>query len=66
MTGDVVNLRTARKRKARAAREAEAAQNRVVYGQTKAEKEARKANADLARHRLDQLQRTPRDDDGSR
>lgn len=35
--GDVVNLRTARKRKARSEREREAAGNRALHGRTKAE-----------------------------
>ena len=64
MSGDVVNLRTIRKRKARSEREAKAAQNRVVFGQTKADKQARKANAEIERRRLDQLRRETRDDDG--
>ncbi len=65
MTGNVVNLRMARKRKARAEREVKAAENRVIFGETKAQKLARKANADIDRRRLDQLQRQePADDDG--
>ena len=63
MSGDVVNLRTARKRKARQSQEKKAAQNRVVFGQTKAEKQARKANTEIARRRHDQLQRQPSDGD---
>jgi hypothetical protein len=35
---EIVNLRTVRKQKARAGREAEAAQNRALFGRTKAEK----------------------------
>lgn len=63
MTGDIINLRTARKRKARAEREAEAAQNRVVFGQTKAEKQARQASKDLDQRRLDQSKRESAGDD---
>jgi len=63
MSGDIINLRTARKRKARQERVAKAVQNRVVFGQTRAEKQARKANAEIARRRLDQLQREPGDGD---
>lgn len=37
---DVVNLRTARKVRARADREVEAAANRAKHGRTKAEKQA--------------------------
>lgn len=62
--GDVVNLRLARKRKARALDERIAAENRAVHGRTKAEKlaermEARRAENTLDGHRLD---RRPRDD----
>lgn len=63
MTGDIINLRTARKRKARAEREAVAAQNRVVFGQTKAEKQARQASKDLDQRRLDQSKRESAGDD---
>ncbi len=35
--GDVVNLRTARKRKARADKERQAAENRILHGRTKSE-----------------------------
>ncbi|MEP3197460.1 MAG: DUF4169 family protein [Lentilitoribacter sp.] len=38
MTGDVVNLRMARKRKHRAKKEADAEQNRISFGRTKQEK----------------------------
>lgn len=40
MTGEVVNLRQARKRKNRAEKEAKAEENRVAFGRTKAEKQA--------------------------
>lgn len=62
MTGNVVNLRTARKQQARAKKAAQAAENRVVFGQTKAEKAARRANAELEARRLDQLKREAPDD----
>lgn len=53
---EVINLRLARKAKARTEAEGRAAQNRAVHGQTKAEKqrrqaEARRAARDLAAHR---------------
>lgn len=59
--GDVVNLRQARKRKAREAAETTAAENRVRFGRTGAEKifEARKrreADTHLERGRLEQPQ----------
>ncbi len=46
---DIINLRTARKQKVRAGKEAQAAQNRVLFGRTKSEKlieVAAKAKAD--------------------
>ncbi|MAZ84890.1 MAG: hypothetical protein CME90_15000 [Hoeflea sp.] len=39
MAGDVVNLRTARKRKERKDRETKAEQNRISFGRTKAERQ---------------------------
>ena len=56
---EIINLRRARKQKARADKEARAAQNRTVFGRTGAEKERTKAERDLAAHRLE----TPRPDD---
>jgi len=38
MTGKVVNLRQARKRRARAEKERKAEQNRIRFGRTKAER----------------------------
>lgn len=35
---DIINLRSARKQKARADKEAQSAQNRILFGRTKAEK----------------------------
>ena len=63
-TGNVVNLNKARKQKARAQKEERAAQNRLKFGQSKAEREitsAQTKNADrkLDRHLLD------KDDDSS-
>ena len=46
---DIINLRSARKQKARADKDAQAQQNRVLFGRTKAEKlkqAAEKAQAD--------------------
>ncbi len=50
---DIVNLRTARKRKARDAKDALAAENRVKFGRTKAEKDLNKAKAALETKRID-------------
>jgi hypothetical protein len=54
---DIVNLRTARKHKARAEKERVAEQNRAVHGRSKAERErdrltAEKAESFIEGHRL--------------
>ncbi|KQV38512.1 MULTISPECIES: DUF4169 family protein [unclassified Rhizobium] len=48
MTGDVVNLRQFRKRKARDEKETRAEQNRISFGRTKAEKNLTRALNDKA------------------
>jgi hypothetical protein len=50
---DIVNLRRARKAKARVAREKEAEANRVAFGRTRAEKDASGADRTLAAKVLD-------------
>lgn len=50
---DIVNLRTARKRKAREAADKDAAANRAAFGQTKAEKLKRAAETQKATRELD-------------
>ena len=57
---EIVNLRQARKQKARAEKEARANENRIAFGRTKAEKNLSQAEQDLARSRLDSHKR---DDD---
>lgn len=59
MSGEVVNLRRARKAKARAQAEKTAAENRVAYGLSKADKALRQARDDLAARRLDGHFREP-------
>lgn len=54
---EIVNLRQARKAKARAQREAGAAANRAKFGRTKAEKDAEEAKRELARRQLDSHKR---------
>ena len=54
---EIVNLRQARKQKARAEKEARATENRVSFGRTKAEKKLSQAEQDLAKSRLDSHQR---------
>ncbi len=56
---EIINLRQARKNKARAEKEARAEQNRVSFGRTKAEKKLTKAELDLAQSRLDSHKRDP-------
>ena len=50
---EIINLRQARKKKARADKEARAEQNRVSFGRTKAEKTLTKTEQDLAKSRLE-------------
>ena len=51
--GDLVNLRRARKSRARADAASEADAKRVAFGRTKAEKSLTKAERDLAERRID-------------
>ncbi|WP_316354534.1 DUF4169 family protein [Devosia sp.] len=50
---EIINLRNARKQKARAAKDVQAAQNRVLFGQTKAEKLRQAAEKALAEKRIE-------------
>jgi hypothetical protein len=54
MTGDVVNLRQVRKRKARAEKDRNAEQNRISFGRTKDEKSLTGKLNDKAEKSLDQ------------
>ena len=65
MTGEVVNLRRARKVRDRAERETVAAANRVAFGRTKAERETRSVEAARSERRLDGHRLVPRDGDGA-
>jgi uncharacterized protein DUF4169 len=56
---EIINLRQARKQKARAEKEVRADANRVSFGRTKAEKMLTKAEQDLAKSRLDAHRRDP-------
>ncbi len=53
MPADLINLRRARKQRDRAAREEQAAANRVKFGRTKAERQQTAAIDHLDRRRLD-------------
>ena len=57
MSAEIVNLRRARKSKARAGKQAEAAANRIKFGRSKAERTREAANAELHRRRLDSHRR---------
>ena len=59
MTGEVVNLRTARKAKGKAAKATEAAQNRAVFGRSKAERTTTSAELDRLSAVLDAHKREP-------
>ena len=54
---EIVNLRLARKARARAAKEADAAANRVAFGRSKAERNAAKTDAARAARLLDGAKR---------
>ncbi|NNC00885.1 DUF4169 family protein [Corallococcus exiguus] len=58
----IVNLRQARKRKARADKEARADENRVAFGRTKEERQLSDAKRAIEARKLDGHRR---DDDGS-
>jgi len=67
MSAEIVNLRRARKARARTDREKEAEANRAKFGRTKAERRQSDAETELADKRLDALKLTPQgtDEDGS-
>ena len=50
---DIVNLRQARKRKARAEKESQAQANRVAFGRTKDERRLSEARTELETRRLE-------------
>ncbi len=57
MPAEIVNLRRARKEKARAEKDREAEANRIAFGRTKAEKQATKAEQEVAGRKLDSHKR---------
>ncbi|MGW9232822.1 DUF4169 family protein [Pseudorhizobium sp. NPDC055634] len=62
MSGDVVNLRQARKARQRLDKERQADQNRLAFGRSKAEKTLTKALNQKAERTLDQGKLEKRDD----
>lgn len=63
MAAEIVNLRQARKAKARNEKERQAEQNRLTFGRTKAEKSLTRALNEQASRRLDQGRIGPSSDD---
>jgi GAF domain-containing protein len=65
MSAEIVNLRLARKAKARSEKERQAEQNRISFGRTKQEKTLTRALNEKAEKRLDQgrIERTGPSDD---
>ena len=59
MAAEIVNLRTARKARARAAAATEADTNRAAHGRTKAERKASADETDRRTRTLDGAQREP-------
>lgn len=64
MAAEIVNLRKARKARDRVAKEKRAAENRVRFGRTKAERALTKAEETLASRRLDARLRENGEDGG--
>lgn len=62
--GDLVNLNRVRKARDKAAEKAEAAQNRVAHGLTKAERTEVEAEAERRAQALDGAKRERPDDEG--
>ena len=56
---EIINLRQARKARARTEKEAAAAANRARFGRTKAEKQAEDAKRELTQKQLDSHKREP-------
>jgi hypothetical protein len=62
VSGNIVNLRTFRKRKERAEREAEATANRALHGRTKGERRLEDTRRDAADRAHDGRRLDPGDD----
>jgi hypothetical protein len=61
---EIISLSKARKAKARAEKDQLAAENRVKFGRTKAEKQLDKARDTLATNRIESHRRNPDDSEG--
>jgi hypothetical protein len=62
MSGEIINLRKARKARKRQDKDARAAENRVAFGRTKAERTVVKAESERAERRIDAHLRAPAKD----
>ena len=64
MTGDVINLRRARKAKARVEQDKKSAENRAYFGRSKAEKQRTEQTREKIKRELDQARivHTPGDE----
>jgi hypothetical protein len=60
---DIINFNKARKRRAKEEAARQAAENRVRFGRTKAQKESEATAAEEAQKKLDQLKREPPPED---
>ncbi len=65
MTAEITNLRKARKLRARAEKERQAAGNRAKFGRSKAERDKTDKLADLERGRLEAHRRETDDDESA-
>jgi hypothetical protein len=63
LSADIINLRRVRKDKARAQQNQKAAENRVLFGETKAQKSVRKAEAERVVKRIEAGRIEPSKDD---
>jgi hypothetical protein len=59
MAAEIVNLRRARKSKARAEREKTAADNRIAFGRSKSEKQLSKAERERSERAVEAHRREP-------
>lgn len=62
MSAEIINLRRARKAKARTEREKEAEANRLAFGRTKAERKVTEAERDRADRMIEGHRREPADE----
>jgi hypothetical protein len=66
LAAEIVNLRMARKRKARAAEETKAAGNRALHGRSKADRQRERLETERGQRTLDGHRLAAKDDDASK